>query len=73
MSEDSTTITFHDHAEGQEGFAVVRRFDDKVAICLSLETNGDVEALIGKAVVQKLITALQAAITDEKDMHDPRS
>ena len=63
MSQHSTTITFHDHAENQEGFAVVRRFDDKVAVCLSLETNGDVEALMEKEVVQKLITALQEAIT----------
>ena len=63
MSRDSTTITFRDHAENQEGFAVVRRFEDKVSVCLSLETNGDVEALIEKEVVQKLIAALQEAIT----------
>jgi hypothetical protein len=62
MNNDMTTIVFHDHAENQEGFAVVRRFEDKVAVCLSLETNGDVEALIDKVVVQELIAALQDAI-----------
>ena len=63
MSENATTIRFHDHAENQDGIAVVRRFDDKVAICVSLETNGDVEALIEKAIVQELIAALQEAIS----------
>ena len=63
MDEDSTTITFRDHAENQEGFAVIRRFGDKVAICLSLEENGDVEALIEKEVVERLIDSLKLAIS----------
>lgn len=60
--ENSTTISFRDHAENQDGFAVVRRFEDKVAICLSLEENGDVEVLIEREVVERLIEALRSAI-----------
>jgi hypothetical protein len=60
--DNSTTITFRDHAENQEGFAIIRRFEGKVAICLSLEENGDVEALIEKEVVERLIESLKSAI-----------
>ena len=60
--ENSTTIRFRDHAENQEGFAVIRRFGDKVAICLSLEEDGDVEALIEKEVIERLIESLKLAI-----------
>lgn len=56
------TIIFHDYGEGQSGVAVVRAFEDKVALCLSLESNGDVEALLDKEVVEKLIEALKTAI-----------
>ena len=59
----SSTIKFHDHGENQEGFIVIRNFDDKVAICLSLQENGDVEALIGKDVVHEIIEALKTAAT----------
>ena len=62
MAKDSTTISFRDHGENQEGFFVIRRFDDRVSICLSLETNGDVEALVGRGDVAKLIVALQEMI-----------
>ena len=61
--DNSTTITFRDQAENQEGVVVIRRFDDKVAICLSLEHNGDIEALMETEVVQRLIEALKSAIT----------
>ena len=59
---NSTTITFRDNAENQEGLVVIRRFEDKVAICLSLEKNGDVEALVEREVVERLIEALNSAI-----------
>ncbi len=62
MPGDSTIIKFQDHAENQEGFILIRRFDDKVAVCLSLETNGDVEVLIDKMIVQKLINVLQESV-----------
>ena len=62
-SDKSITIKFHDHGENQEGFMVIRRFDDRVAICLSLEENGDVEALVEKDVVRELMEALRTAAT----------
>jgi hypothetical protein len=59
--KNNSTIKFHDHGENQKGFIVVRRFEDKVAICLSLEENGDVEALVEKEVVSELLEALKKA------------
>jgi len=66
MSDDSITVKFHDHSENQEGFAVVRKFQGRVSICLSLERNGDVEALVDNDVVQGLIDALQQAIEQQE-------
>lgn len=51
MSNNPNIIKFHDHADDQEGFVSVRKFEDKIFVCLSLETNGDAEALIEKEVV----------------------
>lgn len=59
---NSTTILFRDHADNQEGFVIIRKFGDKVAICVSLKENGDVEALIEKEVVERLIESLKSAI-----------
>lgn len=61
--DNSSTIKFFDHGENQEGFIVIRDFDDKVAICLSLQENGDVEALIEKDVVREILEALKTATT----------
>lgn len=61
-SGKDTTITFYDYGEGQRGVAVVRQFEDKVALCLSLEDDGDVEALLDKEAVEKLIEAMRDAV-----------
>ncbi len=63
MDENNSTIKFYDHGENQEGFIAIRKFGDKVAICLSLEENGDVEALIEEEVVREILEALKTATT----------
>ncbi len=65
MTENSMAIHFHDFGEDQEGFFAVRRIGDKVALCLSLERNGDVEALLDKEAVIKFIHSLTDAIKIE--------
>ena len=62
-SDKDKTITFYDYGESQNGVAVVRQFEDKVALCLSLEHDGDVEALLDREVVEKLIEAMRDAMT----------
>ena len=57
------TITFYDYGESQNGVVVVRQFEDKVALCLSLEHDGDVEALVDREVVETLIEAMRDAMT----------
>lgn len=62
-SDQDKTITFYDYGEGQSGVAVVRQFEDKVAICLSLEEDGDVEALLDREAVEKIIEAMRNVMT----------
>ncbi|MFG0292543.1 MAG: hypothetical protein ACF8MJ_05255 [Phycisphaerales bacterium JB050] len=59
----SKMIPFHDYGEGDNGVVIVRTFEGKVALCLSLESNGDVEAVLDRDTVEKVIAALSAAIT----------
>jgi len=63
MTEEMATTLFHDHAEDQEGVLVVRKWEDKVGVCLSLRNDGDFEAFFDRDVAQKLIAALQDAIS----------
>ena len=61
MGEHGATITFTDHGGHQQACAIVRRVDGKVALCLSLQRDGDVEATLDRDVVEELIQALQLA------------
>jgi hypothetical protein len=65
MNEYSASLTFQDHGENQTGYLCVRTFGNQVAISLSLEKDGDVEALIDKSVVEKLIEMLQTSIAQQ--------
>ena len=56
------TIKFIDQASHQNGFAVVRAGGGQVAVGLSLEQDGDVEAIFKPAVCEQLIAALQEAM-----------
>lgn len=56
------TIEFEDLGEGGRGVLIVRQYGEQVALCLSLEENGDCEALIKKEVAERLINALRQAI-----------
>jgi hypothetical protein len=58
------TLTFLDSKTNDEGLAIVRRDDQKVALALSLKSNGDTEVFMPKATVRELIALLQQATND---------
>jgi len=53
-----TTFTFEDAASGDEACVVIRYGDDSVAVAVSLSADGDVEVVLRKQVLTKLIDAL---------------
>jgi len=62
MMTDAATIKFRDAESSEEAVAMVRYDEHRVAVCLSLKTNGDVEAVMSKADAQKLLEALKVAV-----------
>src|SRR5262245_22446067 len=56
-----TTILFSDASSGDEACVVIRYDDESVAFALSLASNGDVEVVMNKETLCKLIDALTNA------------
>jgi hypothetical protein len=62
MMREAATITFLD-AESSDEAVVIVRFDEKhVALCLSLKSDGDVEAVMRKEDAKRLLDALKRAV-----------
>lgn len=59
--KELTTITFNDAASGDEACVVVRYGDGCVAIAVSLSNDGDVEVIMRKHELSKLIAGLTDA------------
>ena len=59
--EELTTFTFNDAASGDEACVVIRYGDGSVALAVSLSSNGDVEVVMPKQELSKLIDALTDA------------
>jgi len=62
MSDKPITVNFHDLTENQAGQIIVRRVGDNVAICVTLEEDGDIEVLVERKTVEKLNQALVSVI-----------
>jgi len=60
--KEAATITFKDAESSDEAVAIVRYDEDRVAICLSLKSDGDVEVVMRKEDAGKLAEALKRAI-----------
>ena len=60
--EEIATIRFQEVDTADEGFAIIRRSSNAVAIALSLRGNGDIEIVITKDDARRFLKALQAAI-----------
>jgi hypothetical protein len=62
MMTEAATITFQDTDSSDEAVAIVRYDESRVSLCLSLKSDGDVEVVMKKADVEKLIEALKKAV-----------
>ena len=56
------TIEFKDFGEGGRGVLIVSQCGEQVALCLTLEENGDYEVFIEKEVAERLAGALRRAV-----------
>jgi hypothetical protein len=59
--QHAASITFIDIDSKDEAWLGVRYDETKVALALSLKTDGDIEVVMGKENARKLIAALQQA------------
>ncbi len=57
-------LIFRDGSEAQQALAIVRCGGGQIALCLSLESNGDVEVTMDKSLTEQLIDALTQAVRD---------
>jgi hypothetical protein len=56
------TINFRDATDSDEAVVIVRYDEGPVAICLSKQSNGDVEVIMNKQDAETLLNTLQKAI-----------
>jgi hypothetical protein len=61
-TDNIDTINFLDSESGDSGCAIVRAVDGSVGLCLSLESDGDIEVFLSCQETETLIKALQRAI-----------
>jgi len=64
--DNSITLNFRDALTSENIYFFLRHTDDGVALCLSQETNGDLEVVIAKSDVKELITALSKTVQNDK-------
>jgi hypothetical protein len=62
MMKEAATISFQDAESQDEAVAIVRYDENHVALCLSLKSDGDVEVVMKKGDVEKLIEALKKSV-----------
>jgi len=62
--KEAASITFHDLESSEEAVVIVRYDTERIALCLSLKTDGDVEVVMDKANTKRLIEALNKAVNE---------
>jgi hypothetical protein len=62
--KEAGTITFHDLDSTKEAAVIVRYDTSTVALCVTLEREGDVEVVMSKPDARKLIDALFDALKE---------
>ena len=68
VMSDIATIRFSDAESGEDAVAIVRVGGKKqIALCLSLEENGDVEVFLRVEDCENLVKALEQAISVTED------
>ena len=61
--KEAATIEFKDAESSDEAVAIVRYEESRVALCLSLKSNGDFEVVMSKADAGKLAEVLKMALS----------
>jgi hypothetical protein len=62
MMKEAATIKFIELDTSSEALAIVRYDQASVAVCLSVQSNGDVEVVMRKEDARALLEALRTAI-----------
>ena len=60
--KEAATIKFNDAESSDEAVAIVRCDVSRVALCLSLKSNGELEVVMNKADAGKLAEALKRVL-----------
>ncbi len=60
--KESWTLQFNDAETSDSVVLILRKVDDRVGICLSVESNGDAEAFMQRADAERLVSALKEAL-----------
>jgi hypothetical protein len=55
------TLTFRDADSSEEAIAVIRAGQNRIALCLSLSSNGDVEVILTQTAARDFIAAMNQA------------
>lgn len=61
-SQEPTMLEFVDAGSGDAAFALVRVVQQKIAVCLSLEHDGDIEVFFTEQDCRFFVEALQQAL-----------
>lgn len=60
--EEIATITFTECETSSDATAIIRRDAESVALCLTVESNGDLEVVMKRDDAKRLLDALHAAL-----------
>jgi hypothetical protein len=61
--ENVATIAFVDNASGQHAAAIIRASKGRLSLCISLESDGDVEVNLGAQHAAEFLAAVQKALS----------
>lgn len=67
VTKEIATIQIIDDDSGEEAVAIVRVVEGRIALCLSLEENGDVEVVMKPGESESLLEALRLATSIAND------
>jgi hypothetical protein len=56
------TIAFREMESSEDAVFIVRRDKDRVSLCVSLLSDGDIEVMLDHATTRNLIAALQSSV-----------
>ena len=63
MMKETATIKFQDLDSSDEAVMIVRHDESRIALCLSLKSDGDVQVVMERTHARKLVEALKEAIS----------